>query len=30
MDGERSGIAVAAGMPRSLSGEHRVTKLVTG
>ncbi|MEE2845574.1 MAG: DUF1501 domain-containing protein [Gemmatimonadota bacterium] len=25
MDGERSGIAVAAGMPRSLSGEHSVT-----
>ena len=25
MDGERSGIAVAAGMPRSFSGEHRVT-----
>lgn len=25
MDGERSGIAVAAGMPRSLSGEHQVT-----
>ena len=25
MGGERSGIAVAAGMPRSLSGEHRVT-----
>jgi uncharacterized protein (DUF1501 family) len=25
MDGERSGIAVAAGMPRSLSGAHQVT-----
>jgi uncharacterized protein (DUF1501 family) len=25
MDGERSGIAIASGMPRSLSGEHRVT-----
>jgi uncharacterized protein (DUF1501 family) len=25
MDGERSGIAVAAGMPRSLSGTHQVT-----
>ena len=25
MDGERSGIAVAAGMPRSLSGQHSVT-----